>query len=48
VTVCGEEPPPDAIEQGWRRLEVLADDGDTIQFIPVCPKCLTEAEEVAS
>jgi hypothetical protein len=39
------EGPGDAMAQGWSRFEHLAEDGETIYFVTVCPECLTEAEE---
>jgi hypothetical protein len=39
------EGPGDAMAQGWSRFELLAEDGETIYFVTVCPECLTEAEE---
>jgi hypothetical protein len=45
---CGTESPAtvaEAIERGWSRFEVLREDGETIDYVMVCPDCLTDAED---
>ena len=37
--------PGGAIAQGWSRFEAVREDGDTVDYVTVCPECLTESEE---
>ena len=37
--------PGGAIGQGWSRFEAVREDGDTVDYVTVCPECLTETEE---
>jgi hypothetical protein len=36
--------PAAPIAQGWSRFELLAEDGETVYYVTICPDCPTEAE----